>query len=315
MIVFSLFENSGKQCADEPMGTYIAPVPNFMAGYLENIQQSKEDQGYDDWEAPEVAQYIDCTAFEIENQQYYFQLGCADGTSQALAVNIYSDNTCNTRSIVQGYDDSNIDVSALKVPFKQCQNCVNWFTSDDVDDMFYENRQTYAPLCSTAWTYKETCGRKCQHTGLEGSVKAGWNTSDKILLAILGAFGALMLGLIVHKRQKMSNKDALLEQAAMSAAGLQQPHLVGVFILVVLVVAVFAVLGLKNITWFLLLMSNTALFGYLMKLTVDSGLSSGETIMGSDGIMRQSSDDSSVEDASRDSSRRGAGTYMLPVLT
>jgi hypothetical protein len=115
MIVFSLFENSGKQCADQPMGTYITPVPNFMAGYLENIQQAKEDQGYDDWEAPDVAQYIECTAFEIENQQFYFQLGCADGTSQALAVNIYSDNTCTNRSIVQGYDDSNIDVSALKV--------------------------------------------------------------------------------------------------------------------------------------------------------------------------------------------------------
>jgi hypothetical protein len=180
--------------------------------------------------------------------------------------------------------------------------------------MFYENRQTYAPLCSTAWTYKETCGRKCQHTGLEGSVKEGWNTSDKILLAILGAFGTLMLGLIIRKRQNMSNKDALLEQAAMSAAGLQQPHLVGVFILVVLVIAVFAVLGLKNMTWFLLLISNAALFGYLMKLTVDSGLNSDETFIGPDGIMRRDSDDSSVEDNSREDSRRGAGTYMLPVL-
>jgi hypothetical protein len=125
-----------------------------------------------------------------------------------------------------------------------------------------------------------------------------------------------MLGLIVRKRQRMSNKDALLEQAALSAAGLQQPHLIGVFILVVLVIAVFALLGLKNITWFLLLISNTALFGYLMKLTVDSGLSSSERIMGPDGIiLRRDSDDSSVEDASRDSSRRGAGTYMLPVLS
>jgi hypothetical protein len=45
----------------------------------------------------------------------------------------------------------------------------------------------------------------------------------------------------------MSNRT-LLEQAAMSAAS-WQPHLVGVFILVVLVIA-SAVLGLKNITWF-----------------------------------------------------------------
>jgi hypothetical protein len=114
----------------------------------------------------------------------------------------------------------------------------------------------------------------------------------------------------------MSNKDALLEQAAMSAAGLQQPHLIGVFSLVVLVIAVFALLGLKNITWFLLLFSNTFLFGYLMKLTVDSGVGATETIIGPDGtILRKAdSDDSSVEDSSMDGSRRQAGTYMLPVL-
>jgi hypothetical protein len=183
--------------------------------------------------------------------------------------------------------------------------------------MFYENRQTYAPLCSTAWTNKESCGRLCQHTGLEKKEKVGWNTSDKILLAILGAFGTVMLGLIVRKRQNMSNKDALLEQAAMSAAGLQQPHVIGVFILVVLVITVFAVLGLKNITWALLLIMNTTLFGYLMKLTVDSGLGAGETIIGPDGtILRRDSDDSSAEDhSSRDSSRRNVGTYMLPTLT
>jgi hypothetical protein len=185
-----------------------------------------------------------------------------------------------------------------------------------VDDAFYENRATYAPLCSTAWTYKATCGRKCQHTGVEKKDRDTWNTSDKVLLAILGAFGALMLGLIIRKRTHMSNKDALLEQAAMSAAGLQQPHLIGVFSLVVLVIAVFALLGLKNITWFLLLFSNTFLFGYLMKLTVDSGVGATETIIGPDGtILRKAdSDDSSVEDSSMDGSRRQAGTYMLPVL-
>ena len=101
----------------------------------------------------------------------------------------------------------------------------------------------------------------------------------------------------------------------MSAAGLQQPHVIGMFILVILVVAVFALLGLKNITWALLLITNTALFGYLMKLTVDSGVSASETVIGPDGtIMRRDSDDSSME-SSRDSSRRNAGTYMLPTLT
>lgn len=191
-----------------------------------------------------------------------------------------------------------------------------------MDDGYYEQHQTVAPLCSTAWSVKETCDRKCRHMGLD-TAEGGWNTSDKILLAVLSVFGLVMLALIVQKRQKMSNKDALLEQAAMSAAGLQQPHVVGIFILVVLVIAVFALLGLKNITWALLLIINTALFGYLMKLTVDSGVSTGETVIGPDGtILRKDSDDSSVESSTQVSTKQGgaannnvAGTYMLPTLT
>ena len=184
---------------------------------------------------------------------------------------------------------------------------------DKIDDQFYENRQIEAPLCSTAWNYKETCNRKCQRTGLEPREKEGWNTSDKILLAVLSIFGLVMLVTILRKRQKMSNKDALLEQAAMSAAGLQQVHVIGIFILVVLVVAVFALLGLKNITWALLLIINTVLFGYLMKLTVDSGVSA-ETVIGPDGtiIKRSDSDDSSV---ASDDQNNNAGTYHLPQIS
>jgi hypothetical protein len=118
---------------------------------------------------------------------------------------------------------------------------------------------------------------------LEAKEKEGWSTPDKMLLAILSIFGFGMLIAILRKRQKMSNKDALLEQAAMSAAGLQQAHVIGIFVLIVIVITVFALLQLKNITWALLLIMNTVLFGYLMKLTVDSGVTAGETVIGPDG--------------------------------
>lgn len=187
---------------------------------------------------------------------------------------------------------------------------------DKIDDGFYEKRQTEAPLCGTAWTYKQTCNRKCQRAGLEA--RLGWNTSDKFLLGILSVFGLTMLGLILRKRQFMSPKDSLLEEAAMSAAGLQKPHLIGIFILVVLVLAVFASLGLKNITWALLLIINISLFAYLMKLTVDSVVNTGETIIGPDGniIQRDMDDDDSSDDESpHKTPRNTAGTYMLPTLS
>jgi hypothetical protein len=192
---------------------------------------------------------------------------------------------------------------------------VNWFDRNDdeeVDDAFYENRKTHAPLCSTAWYYKQECGNKCQHTGLE-SEKAGWSSSEKILLSILGVFGLIMVGMIVRKRQKMSNKDTLLEQAAISAAGLQPPHVIGIFFLVIVIVLVFALLGLKNITWASLLIVNAVLFAYLMKLTIASSVPASETLVGPDGeILQKDSDDSSVDEETERESNRG--TYSLPVL-
>lgn len=192
--------------------------------------------------------------------------------------------------------------------------CVNWFDrSDDypaVDDGFYVNRMTNSPLCTTPWSNKETCGSKCQHLGMERKQRVGWTASDQILLTILIAFGLIMLGLIIRKRQQMTNKDTLLEQAALGATGLQQPHVLCIFVLLVLVIAVFALLGLKNITWTLLLLVDTVLFAYLMKLTIASSMNAAETIIGPDGtILFSDSDDSSVASGGRD------GIYNLPVIT
>jgi len=314
VIMFSVFEDGYKQCSDQPSGTYITPVPYFVDAYLDQVALIEEDKGNEDYERPESSMYTACIQTKIQNNMYYVQVGCSDLDTQQLSVNIYEENTCETKSTIEGMDDANIDISDIEIPFKLCQACVSWVDSneDDVDDMFYENRQKNAPLCSQVWAQKESCGRRCQHIGRERREREGWNTSDKILLSILSFFGAAMLVAILRKRRDMSNKDALLEQAAMSAAGLQQTHVIGVFVLVVLVIMVFALLGLKNITWALLLIMNTVLFGYLMKLTVDSGVSTGETVIGPDGriIHTNNSDDSSVESAENPN----AGTYSLPQI-
>lgn len=181
-------------------------------------------------------------------------------------------------------------------------------SDDQIDDMFFENRQTNSPLCSTSWNYKKTCNRRCRSIGID---RDGWSTPDKILLTILAFFGAGMLYTIVKRREKMSNKDALLEQAAMSAAGLQQYHVIGLFLLYILVVIIFALQVMKNITWAMLLIMNTALFAYLMKLTMDSGVGSGETVIGPDGtiIRHADSDDSSTESAPTPTGHNPGGSF------
>ncbi len=124
-----------------------------------------------------------------------------------------------------------------------------------------------------------------------------------------------MLITIMRKRSKMSHKDALLEQAAISAAGLQQSHILGIFLLLILIIAIFALLGLKKITWALLLMLNIVLFAYLMKLTVDGSVK--ETVIGPDGkIMEEvDSDDEESDDEDDEDGAAPSGTgYKNPTL-
>jgi len=118
VIVFSVHEEYYKQCNDDPIGTYITPVPNFLQGYLQYYMQIQEDKGYDDYELPEVADYAYCTRVVIQNEEYWLQIGCSDGNGLSISVNIYEDNTCTTRSVVEGYDDANIDVSEIQVSYK-----------------------------------------------------------------------------------------------------------------------------------------------------------------------------------------------------
>ena len=97
------------------MGTYITPVANFLEGYLEYYTQIQQDKGYEDYALPDAAQYAYCTQKVVNGEEYWLQMGCSDSTSQSIAVNIYTDNTCTTRSKVQGYDDANVDVSEIQV--------------------------------------------------------------------------------------------------------------------------------------------------------------------------------------------------------
>lgn len=195
VIVFSMYEQKYQMCSDKPMGTYVTPVPTFVDAWLAQQAQQAQDNGID-YEAPDAASYVQCTVTEVENQMMYLQVGCSDVTSKSIAINIYSDATCETLSKVDGYDDANVDITEIQPPFKSCLPCVVWYDTDDqgVDDQFYEKRQTNPPLCKNVWDYRSDCNKKCQKIGVEkeneGSV---WNTSDKVLLVILSLFGMKLI--------------------------------------------------------------------------------------------------------------------------
>ena len=190
VVVFSMYDQKYQQCSDKPMGTYVTPAATFVDAYLAQMSQQAQDQGTD-YEAPDAAAYVECTPTTVNNEMMYLQVGCSDVTSKSIAVNIYSDATCETLSKVDGYDDANIDISSIQPPFKSCLPCVVWVDTDDhaVDDKFYENRQTNPPLCKNVWENKSNCNSKCQKIGVEKESKSNWDASDKVLLTILSLFG------------------------------------------------------------------------------------------------------------------------------
>jgi hypothetical protein len=126
VVVFSLFENQYNQCMDEAVGTYYVPVPTFVQGFTSQKEQDMSDQGVDDYELSDVAQYIYCTPFMISGAYKYLQIGCADDTVLSLAINIYNDKDCTTRSEEGGYDDATIDVTEIHVRFLVESRCIRF---------------------------------------------------------------------------------------------------------------------------------------------------------------------------------------------
>lgn len=193
-IKFEMYEKSYKHCSDSPMGTYMTPVSTFVNAYLNQLVNNAADEGDEEYEVPEVAAaYAQCgMGPKLNGVQYYYQVGCADNNPLALAINIYEDADCSTPSELNGYDDSNLEVD-ITLPFQKCTPCVIWMdkNDDEVDDRYYLNKQTNAPLCSNVWEYKEECNGKCQ-VKTRYSVREGWNKADKVLLTILSFFGEYM---------------------------------------------------------------------------------------------------------------------------
>jgi hypothetical protein len=114
VIVWSLFEHGYKQCSDTPIGTYVTAVPNFVQGYINQKAQDAYDQGQD-FEYPDVSQFIPCTQYQINNNYYYLQFGCSDETTQAITIKIFDDAACTKRSEGDNSALDYFDISSVQV--------------------------------------------------------------------------------------------------------------------------------------------------------------------------------------------------------
>lgn len=196
-ILYAMHEKSSNHCTDNPVGTFVTPVPTFVDAYIDQLADNAADAG-EEYEYPDLMNYLDCTYKNIAGGDYYIQLGCSDGDTSSLAVNIYTDAQCTESSDdLYGGDDANVEIDfALKY---QCTPCVTWGDKNDdqIDDQYYQNKQTNAPLCGAMWDYRQECSGKCLMLAkATSSDKEGWNKADKILLSILGLFGEFSIACV-----------------------------------------------------------------------------------------------------------------------
>jgi len=246
VIVYDIFDNGDSECSDGSEGFY-TDVPTYVAA------MNKHDKN-----TYVADSYLDCIEKKVRGKPYYVRLGCSTTSTQALAVNLYEDSSCSTLSTLGSITE--LDVSDLEIPFKRCTSCAYW-------DSEYRDGSYYSEFCAILVQSGEECNNRCTKVSSVSVLNDGWTDSDKFLLGFLSIFGAALFVGIVLERQKMSKKEALLEEAAMTVAGLQKVHVCGIIVLFLLVVLIFALLQMKTLTWGLLLLSNIILFMYLIKLT------------------------------------------------
>lgn len=212
------------------------------------IMFSTYDYGYDQCGDRPIATYVVSVTTYVA--AYLDQLKAAGNDFEVSEESLESLECTTLKDVVQ-------------VPFKNCQSCAIAEDGADVNE---------SPLCEALWDEKYKCNRDCQKIGHTMARLHAWSTADRVLLLVLTLFGVSMLVGIVNKRRGMTHKETLLEEAAINAAGLEQSHIIGVFLAGIFVVIIFGMLRLKHITWFLIILLDGSLFAYLMKLTVSSGM-------------------------------------------
>jgi hypothetical protein len=257
-------------------------------------------------------------SFQIHHaKKVYMKLGCNDYNKEKLAVNIYQDSDCSTRYEKDGSDDSVIDTSGFMVHFGQCQGCVVWYdkSDDQIDDAYWKNHKNQAPLCHTVYEAKETCKGSCLKNARVYHHDS-WSGPEKFVLSFLFSFlGASVFCIL--KIRYLKTKDELLSNAETDEELNQEvstdPNfkwgLIGTVAFVGVIAFICVVAKFKAAAWILLFVTSAGLFGYLMKLTLETGYKPC-------GDNAQYDDDSDDEDDDEDSPvDKAGGAYTAPETT
>lgn len=269
IIVYSMYSDGNNQCKKKSLGKYYVTVAQFVKAVSKENEKTAELQDYD-FDEPNALYYLDCRqgSSDDDGTTFYTKLGCKQDAWKALAVNAYSDKYCSEKLSSYNYQ---VDLSDIQINYQTCQSCSDWTIPDDdgFDDQIASESEYFAPLCSAAWNYRETCDGACQRqmklaTGAAKNRK--YTGSQKFMLFFLSTVGLFSFAGLMINRKKMSTEDALLEDAQVERVGLQKSHLskaVGGTVFLIILLMLFKV---KGLTFFLLIAIDLFLIGYWARL-------------------------------------------------
>jgi len=121
-VVFELYGEGHNQCSKKSVGTYKTSVQYFVTAYVKQKQQEAEMSGGDYEVDEEAIGYLYCTQFVYNNNYFFVQLGCREGTGKGFQIHSYSDQYCTEKMESQNYN-LGIDTSSIMVGFEYCKNC------------------------------------------------------------------------------------------------------------------------------------------------------------------------------------------------
>lgn len=230
--------------------------------------------------------------------QYYLKVGCRT-TGKGFMVHAYSDMYCSEKLTYNL--NLGVDLSGLRVQFDTCKSCVpsnnygnyNKYNNNNNNNNAYNNYNNggggygygdisrhESMLCSSADHYKDTCNRSCRRAANKtgSSSSSGWGGGGgswdgegfspigKFFLWVLSLSAIFFLLAGLAQRKKMSKQDALIEEAAIKASGVDKKYIPRIFVGLILFIIILILFRKKVLTWFFLIGINIGLLAYWMHL-------------------------------------------------
>lgn len=271
LVVFSMYAANHNGCNKKSMGKYYLTVAQYVLAVSKSAEKSADLGGYD-YDEPAAKDYLACNeAATDDGKTVYTKLGCDTNNWEQFSIKSYSDQYCTIP--LSGTFYYNTDLTDVAIDYKNCNSCSNWQAPDDdaaeVDDQFEYNSEYFSPLCTAAWYYKQVCDSSCMKaakiaTG-EKNLRS-FTLFQMFQLFVLSGIGVYFFLQVFRERRKMSEEDAMYEEASVASVGIKKDNFPKIFLGYIVFIFFLIIFKVKRLTFIILIITDVVLIMYFSRL-------------------------------------------------